>query len=73
MNAVKERLSLSVDPATAAYLAERAARETGGNVSKLVDRLARQARLADSVAAEARWYAGHPGYAEAAEAERHAA
>jgi hypothetical protein len=70
---MKERLSLSVEALTAAYLNQRAARETGGNVSALVDRLVRAQQLAESVRAEARWYAGHPGYAEDAEAERYAA
>jgi hypothetical protein len=70
---MKERLSLSVEPPTASYLTERAARETGGNVSALVDRLARAAQLAESVRAEARWYAEHPDYAENAENERYAA
>jgi hypothetical protein len=69
---MKERLSLSVEAPTAAYLTERAKRETGGNVSALVDRLARAAQLAESARAEARWYAEHPGYAENAEAERYA-
>jgi hypothetical protein len=69
---VKERLSLSVDSLTAAYLAERAALETNGNVSALVERLVRSAQLVDSVRAEARWYAEHPDYAEAAESERYA-
>lgn len=70
---MKERLSLSVERPTAAYLAKRAEQETGGNVSAMLDRLVRQAQLAEGVQAEARWYAGHPGYAEDAEAERYAA
>lgn len=70
---VKERVSLSLETTTAAYLAQRAAGETGGNVSALVERLVRQARLADSVRAEARWYAEHPGIVEIAEADRYAA
>jgi hypothetical protein len=70
---VKERLSLSVEPDTAAYLTGRAAAETKGNVSALVDRLVRQAQLAEAVRTEAAWYAGHPDYAEDAEAERYAA
>lgn len=70
---MKERLSLSVDQATATYLSGRAQRETNGNVSALVDRIVRGTQLAESVRAEAAWYAAHPGYAEAAEAERHAA
>lgn len=69
---MKERLSLSLEPPTAAYLTQRAARETGGNISALVDRLVRAAQLVESVRAEARWYAEHPGDAEDAEAERYA-
>lgn len=69
---MKERLSLSVDPSTARYLAQRAKHETDGNVSALVDHLVRNAQLAESVRAEARWYSEHPGYSEAAEAERYA-
>lgn len=73
MRRVKERLSLSVDEGTASYLATRARRETNGNVSALVDRIVRAAKLAESVRAEAAWYAAHPDYADTAEAERHAA
>lgn len=73
MQRMKERLSLSVDTATARYLHLRATRETSGNVSALVDRIVRDRRLAEAVQAEAAWYASHPGYAEAAETERHAA
>jgi hypothetical protein len=70
---VKERLSLSVDSGTARYLSARAQRETGGNVSALVERLVRDRQLADAVQAEAAWYVAHSGFAEAAEAERLAA
>lgn len=70
---VKERLSLSVDHTTAAYLSGRARRETNGNVSALVDHIVRGTQLAESVHAEAAWYAANPAAAEAAEAERHAA
>ena len=70
---MKERLSLSVDAGTANYLASRARRETNGNVSALVDRIVRAAELAESVRAEAAWYAANPDAAEAAEAERYAA
>jgi hypothetical protein len=70
---MKRRISLSVDDSTARYLTTRATRETNGNVSAMVDRLVTGARLAESVRAEAVWYEAHPGYAEAAEAERHAA
>jgi hypothetical protein len=70
---MKERVSLSLDGATAEYLASRARRETGGNVSALVDRLVRGVRLAEALGAEADWYAANPDHAEAAEAERYAA
>lgn len=70
---MKERLSLSVDTTTAAYLDARAKAETGGNVSALVDRLVRQAQLVEALRAEAGWYARNPGYAQDAEDERHAA
>lgn len=70
---MKERLSLSVDAATAEYLTSRARRETLGNVSAMVDRLVRSALIAESVRAEVRWYTEHPGEAEATEAERYAA
>lgn len=73
MTGMKERLSLSVDTATARYLDLRAQRETNGNVSALVDRIVRDRQLTEAVQAEAAWYASHPGYAETAEAERHAA
>ncbi len=70
---MKERLSLSVESPTAAYLAQRAARETKGNVSALVDRLAQQAQLSEALIAEARWYTENPHYGNDAEAERYAA
>ena len=53
--------------------AQRAARETGENVSALIDRVVQQVRLAEAVTAEAAWYAVQPGYAEEAEAERRTA
>jgi hypothetical protein len=70
---MKERLSLSVDTSTARYLDLRAKRETNGNVSALVDRIVRDRQLTEAVQAECAWYASHPGYAEAAEAERNTA
>lgn len=73
MAGMKERLSLSVEAPTVAYLTARARRETNGNVSAMVDRLVRAALLGESVRAEARWYATNPDVAEAAEAERYAA
>ena len=70
---MKKRMSLSVDVRTADYLGERAARETGGNVSALVDQLVGRLQLEAALAAEAHWYAGHPDVVEDAEAERYAA
>lgn len=70
---MKRRISLSVDTYTAAYLADRARAETNGNVSALVDRIVRHARLTDAAERAAGWYATYPGYLEDAEAERLAA
>jgi hypothetical protein len=70
---MKQRLSLSVEGATADYLTRRARNETHGNVSAMVDRLVRAAVLAESVRAEARWYVDNPDAAETAETERYAA
>jgi hypothetical protein len=70
---MKKRVSLSLDGSTAEYLAARAQRETGGNVSALLDRMVRAAQLAEALKAEADWYAANLNYAEAAEAERYAA
>jgi hypothetical protein len=70
---VKQRLSLSVDKSTATYLADRARGETNGNVSALIDRIVREAWLAEAVRDEVAWYRAHPGFVEDAEAERYAA
>jgi hypothetical protein len=70
---MKERVSLSLDGETAAYLTAAAARETGGNVSALVDRIVLKHALQESLRREARWYAANPGYAEKAETERYEA
>lgn len=72
MSRVKQRVTLSLDGATADYLSQRAATETGGNVSALVERIVRANALAESVRQHAEWYAAHQGYANDAEAERHA-
>lgn len=68
----RRRLWLSVDAATARYLTDRARRETRGDVSALVERLARGAQLAEALGADARRYAEHPEYAEAVEIDRYA-
>ena len=70
---MKNRVTLSLDEQTVAYLNAKAQQLTGGNLSAYVDRLARQAALEESVAQHAAWYAAHPTYVEDAEAERLAA
>lgn len=70
---MKERVSLSLDSATTAYLSRVAARQTGGNVSAMVDRIVRAHALRESIDQEVRWYAANPGYAEDAEIERYEA
>jgi hypothetical protein len=70
---MKERVTMSLDASTVAYLADKARQTTGGNVSAYVDRLARQAALEESIAQHAAWYAAHPDLVEDAEAERLAA
>lgn len=71
--AVRTKVSLNLDLEVARYLTERAKRETGGNVSVLIERLVRAVELAEGVQSLERWYANHPGYAEDAEIERNAA
>ena len=73
MKNMKERVSLSLERETAAYLAAAAARETGGNVSALVDRIVRKYALQESLRREAKWYAANPSSARDAEAERYEA
>lgn len=68
---MKERVTLSLEPATAAYLARKAS-ESGRNVSAYVEQHFRAAALAESVATLANWYASQPDYATNAEAERYA-
>jgi hypothetical protein len=70
MRDMKERVSLSLDTATTAYLSAAAAKQTGGNVSALVDLIVRTHALREAIEHEARWYAANPGVAEAAEVER---
>lgn len=68
---MKQRLSLSVEPSTAAYLAQCAEAETNGNVSAMVDRIVRQAWLAAAVQSEVEFYKANPTYLEDAERERY--
>lgn len=70
---MKSRVTLSLEEGTLSYLSRRAAAETGGNVSALLERVVQAAAVAESAKQHAAWYAAKPGYAEAAEAERYAA
>lgn len=70
---MKQRVTLSLDEATLAFLSQKAEQNTKGNVSAYVERLAREAALGESVALHAAWYAAHPTAVEDAEAERYAA
>jgi hypothetical protein len=73
MTPVKERMSLSLDGETVAYLSAAAAKLTGGNVSALVDKIVRGYALRESLRSEARWYAANPRAVDDAEAERYEA
>jgi len=64
---MRERLSLSVEPPTHAYLTERADRETRGNVSALVERLVRRIQMEEAMDGVAAWYSARPWLAEEAE------
>jgi hypothetical protein len=70
---MKERVTMSLEASTVAYLADKARQSTGGNVSAYVDQLARKAALQESIDQHAAWYAAHPSVVEDAEAERLAA
>lgn len=70
---MKSRVTLSLEEGTLKYLSRRAELETGGNVSALLERVVQAAAVAESAKQHAAWYAGQPGYAESAEAERYAA
>ncbi len=70
---MKERVTMSLEASTVAYLANKASKATGGNLSAYVDQLARQAALQESIDQHAAWYAAHPNIVEDAEAERLAA
>lgn len=54
-------------------IAEQVKAVADGNVSAWMTEVARKALIARSVAAEAAWYRQHPGFADDAEIERHAA
>jgi len=67
-----ERITVSLDAGVAARVRQCGARSRGG-VSGYLERLVRQDQVREGVDAMARWYAQHPGYVEAGEAERIAA
>jgi hypothetical protein len=64
MHVMKERVSLSLETTTTAYLSAAAARHTGGNVSAVVDLIVRSHALREAIEQEARWYAAQPGEAD---------
>ena len=66
MPGVKQRVTLSVDPAVAAYLQRR----SGGNVSAFVEAHFTGEALRESVASHAEWFSARPGWLDDAEAER---
>ena len=68
----RERLTVSLEPQTAAWVRQCGARTRGG-VSAYLERLARQDALREAAAAAASWYAAHPSYAADSEAEARAA
>lgn len=70
---MKQRVSLSIEPAQARHLQQCAQRTTGGNVSAYIERLLVEDELHHAVAAAASWYAAHPAYAEDSAAEMDAA
>ena len=69
---MRERVTVSLDKHVAARVRQCAARNRGG-ASGYLERLVREDELREAAAAAARWYAGHPGYADDSEAERLAA
>ena len=57
---MKERVSLSLETTTTAYLSAAAAKHTGGNVSAIVDLIVRSHALREAIEQEERWSAAHP-------------
>jgi hypothetical protein len=68
----RERLTVSLHPQTAARVRQCGARTNGG-ASAYLEHLVRQDAMREAVAAAASWYAAHPTYAAASEAETLAA
>lgn len=70
---MKSRVTLSLDPTTVEFLTKRAGTETKGNLSALVDQLARDAALRESVSQHAEFFNARPEFFDDAEAELAAA
>lgn len=68
----RERLTVSMEPQTAARVRQRGARIRGG-ASAYLEHLVRQDALREAAASAASWYATHPNYATDSEAETLAA
>lgn len=65
----KERITVSLDARSAARVRQCAATSRGG-ASGYVEKLIRDDWMREAVEALGRWYAAHPEYLEAEEAER---
>lgn len=68
----RERLTVSMEPRTAARVRQCGARLRGG-ASAYLEHLVRQDALREAAASAASWYAAHPTYAADSEAEAMAA
>lgn len=68
----RERLTVSMEPQTAARVRQCGARIRGG-ASAYLEYLVRQDALREAAESAANWYAAHPGYAADSEAEAVAA
>ncbi len=68
----RERLTVSMEPSTAAHVRQCGARTRGG-ASAYLERLVRQDALREAAEQHARWFADRPDYLAGAEAEAEAA
>ncbi len=68
----RERLTVSMEPQTAARVRQCGARTRGG-ASGYLERLVRQDALREAAEAASAWYAAHPSYADDSETETSAA
>lgn len=69
---MRERVTISIEPSTAAQVRRCAAQSRGG-ASAYIERLIRQDALRDAAEQHARWFAANPSWLGDAEAERDAA